>query len=117
MFPFGSILTEVPLIIMAAAYMIYFGFCALNKSNELQNDTTYEISEQTVSYEKTVITTGKQIFYYYDFSSLNKDITSVDSEEEKFIKPLLTYFFTIRDKIVSTRILAFHLFSRPPPVI
>lgn len=101
---------------MAAAYMIYFGACALNKSHGKQNDIAIEIIEQTID-DKNIITTCKQTFYNDHCSFFNKDITSADSEEVKSERSLITSFFIIRDNIIRTKILAFHLFSRPPPVV
>jgi hypothetical protein len=116
MFPFASIFTEVPLIIMLTAYMIYFGACALNKSHEKQNDTTLEISDQ-ITDNKNVILAGKQTFTYDDDSVTRKDYTSVNYNENLFNKTYEAFLFYIKDKIVRSPTRTFHLFSRPPPVI
>ena len=115
MFPFASILTEVPLIIMAAAYMIYFGACTLNKSYGKQNDVTLEVNKE-ITYNKNVISADKEVFYYDNYFFPDKNVTSVSYNGEENYKPFITSYFYIRDKIVSSQTLAFHLFSRPPPV-
>ena len=116
MFPFASIFTEVPLIIMVTAYMIYFGACALNKSHEKQNEITHEINDQ-ITDNKNVIFAGKLTFNYDDYSVIKKDFTSVFTNENQFYKKHITFLFFIRDKIVSSHNKTFHLFSRPPPYI
>jgi len=115
MFPFASILTEVPLIILAAAYMIYFGACALNKSHVRQNDITHELNKE-ITYNKNVIPSGKQTFFYDNYTFKNKDISSVNYDDYLCFKPFITSFFNIRNKIISSKTRTFHLFSRPPPV-
>ena len=116
MFPFASILTEIPLIILAAAYMIYFGACALNKSHGNQNEViSLEIKEQ-IACNKSVIPSDNT-FYYDNYSYPDKDISSVNSGEDRFYKLFNNSSIHIRDKIVITQLLTFYLFSRPPPEI
>jgi hypothetical protein len=114
MFPFGSLLTQVPLILMATAYLIYFGACALNKSKEACIDTKPQ--ENKLLYEKPDYLAAENLFFYNSSSDVKQNAAEKNSTEVLQDKYQITIHYQIPDRQFCPQYFTFLLFSRPPPV-
>jgi hypothetical protein len=113
MFPFGSLISQVSLIILAAAYMLYFGAYLLNKSKE-------NITEnQPEPKEKSVITnpvSAAGTFYYNGTSEVIQNASVPEESIVKYARSYIKVRYFDPDKKTSSSNISFNLFSRPPPV-
>lgn len=114
MFPFGSFITQIPLILFSALYLLYFGVFTLNKIRNREADVDKAVS---CEHQKVIVAGTDDCFHYFDHSTpQDKDIDSNNelfrvygsSEELSFIptKAKLTfsgYWYSN--------------FCRPPPAI
>jgi len=115
MFPFSSLFAQVPLIILAAAYMIYFGAYALGKSKENIAENQPLINKNSVVVNQESL--NNPTFYYTKYSEINEDIIAVDSKSEiSFGSDVLLRFYVPDSKICSS-FRCYYLFSRPPPCL
>ena len=113
MLPFGSFLSNIPLIIIAVAYLLYFGASAVNKPKSEEDPGSPEkvqvariaalredgcsINYIKLLQDKSVICQTKEIIIYSDL-------------------PIPVHFLNTRRKI-RTYSDGFNLFSRPPPQV
>jgi hypothetical protein len=114
MFPFGSLLSQVPLILFATLYMLYLGAYTLNKTRVKEADNQLQPKEQCVkaSEENTCGT------YFYQSHIQDKEQAVMPVYKAILPdKPLLSFLSVIKDEKVDFKIFRFSLFSRPPPVI
>ncbi|MBK7134302.1 MAG: hypothetical protein IPH69_16215 [Bacteroidales bacterium] len=113
MFPFSSLLTQVPLIILAAAYMLYFGAYAVGKSKEIITEDQPESKEQSVIINQV----SKADTFYFGTTS---ESTQYASEPAKravtFFRPDITYHYFDPDRDICSCFTSYSLFSRPPPI-
>lgn len=113
MFPFSSLSTQVPLIIMAAAYMLYFGAYALGKSKENIAEDLPEPKEQPVI-ANSVSEAGT---YYYNRTSAVVQNASLPEENIiKYVRSYIKVRYFDPDRKTSSSSISFNLFSRPPPI-
>ena len=115
MFPFGSLLTQIPLIIIGALYMLYLGFYAVNKSKENTASDNSEVKEQCVTL--TSVDESK-IFHLFNTSSEDKNdaIAGKSSGFDFYVSYIArAEGIPFREKL-SYRY-SYCLFSRPPPSI
>lgn len=117
MFPFGSVLTNIPLIVLAAAYLLYMGTAAFSR-----NRTTEEAEASSVSSGNIIVIEEKTIdagkaYFFQSFPEI-AIVSASKSEEKKEILygtenrlPLLTH-----EKVVAL-FTGSSIFSRPPPAV
>jgi hypothetical protein len=113
MFPFGSFLSGIPLVVLAAAYFIYFGATVFNKVKS--EDVSFAGNDKAKIVETEPVTsTGKTIHFNKlltcDSGILNAINNSVFLD---FPEGIVHYF---PDRNILSYSLSFTLFSRPPPV-
>lgn len=115
MFPFGSFLTQIPLILFAAVYMLYFGACALNRNKAEQevNAALPEIQKQDTA--TAAVNNSTLILAASSFHPI-----TVDNEVPETLIPELQLskeriFIPDKDLISVTH--GYSLFGRPPPAI
>lgn len=113
MLPFGSFLTGIPLIIMAAAYMIYFGVYALNKSKDPEPDIPIQSKIEVVK-DSPARTTGN--FYYYQGADDNSNAFTPLGNKPAIQKQPVILKYYVPDRELSSDFHYFHFFSRPPPL-
>jgi len=117
MFPFGSFLTQVPLILLAAAYLLYMGAYALNKSKDITSENNPKAREQFV--DCSTASTGNNTFYFHPSREVKKDVTKdvTTSSLKVFLyhKQFSLLHYQVPDRVPCSRYYAFLLFSRPPP--
>ena len=113
MLPFSSFLTELPLIVMATAYMLYFGAYALNRSKVEENESLLQVEEQSVKH--SISGTGNYMYYQHRSFKIGQDASSVTYKDFLFNKSYITLQFYIPDRKIYLDFHTCQLFSRPPP--
>lgn len=113
MLPFGSLLTQLPLLIIGGLYMLYLGFYAVNHSKETILSAETEIKDKSVQIKNQVTETD-----YFTLVSLFTEKHTVFTQTENTIQfiatyPYIGYFMSDSETIDSYR--GYCLFSRPPP--
>jgi len=109
MLPFGSFLSQIPLLVIGVLYVFYLGLSAVNKEKSC-------LSKESKQPELQIIETDNAIDYFtlatVSFHS------SVDKSESPFIVPadcfVQNFVFLDKDFPISSSY-DIHLFSRPPP--
>jgi hypothetical protein len=116
MLPFGSLLSQIPLIILALAYLLYFGASALNK---VQSEDEQALSAGRVQEVERTITVKESdsdngIYYYKAFRS-KFSICRIASKIILFqdLPEIVPHY--CNDRLVISFFNGFNLFSRPPP--
>ena len=103
----------MPLIILAAAYMLYFGAYALGKSKE-------NIAEdQPKTKEESVITNPDSTagtFYYNRTSEVTQGTSLPEDTIVTYIRSYISLLYFDRDRKTCSSFISFNLFSRPPPI-
>lgn len=120
MFPFGSFLTQIPLFIFAALYMLYFGAYALNKSRARKEESIVVPAEKERSFAGSGNSTNTIVLSARNFRSEQKTHQVTESQENTFlfIVPLITERLSrLTSDIAVAGNYNFSLFSRPPPAI
>lgn len=111
MFQFGLFATHLPHLIIAAAYMIYFGTCAYQGNEDATTEIDFDEAFTSASYEKILIDSSVG-FYDVVFGqvTLPNRLQKLDSYVLK-IKGLDHFF---KDSL-NGRHQRSYVFSRPPP--
>lgn len=112
MFPFSSLFTQVPLIILAAAYMLYFGAYAVGKSKEIIAEDQPESKEQSV-----IINQVSKADTFY-FSTTSETIQYADEPAKRAVTFFIfdiTHQYFDPDREICSSFKSYSLFSRPPP--
>jgi len=115
MFPFGSFLTQLPLLIIGALYMLYLGLCAVNRTKEI---SVSEITAASVKYADKAI--GSKSVDYYKLVSLSNEKGNVKPVKFYGFAPILPYYnihYYQKDLELNSISPDFSLFSRPPPSV
>lgn len=120
MFPFGSFLTQIPLFIFAALYMLYFGAYALNKSRARKEESIVVPAEKERSFAGTGNSSHTIVLSARNFRSEQKT-HQVTESQENICLPFVPLMIERLFRLTSDRTVAgdynFSLFSRPPPAI
>ncbi len=113
--PFGSILTQLPLIIIGALYMLYLGLCAVNRSKEAPLTSASETNEHFVE----AVSPAHSIDYFL-IAGLQKDKCDAHAEPVSnnyiYISDFNIALYSPDQDIISYTPY-YCLFSRPPPFI
>jgi hypothetical protein len=112
MFPFSSLFTQVPLIILAAAYMLYFGAYAVGKSKENLAEDQPEPKEQSLIINQV---SNANTFY---FSTASETVQNVAEQVKRlftFYGSYLVCHYFEPDREICSDLNSYCLFSRPPP--
>lgn len=112
MFPFGSLFTQVPLIILAAAYMLYFGAYALGKSKEIIAEDQPEPKEKSVIIAPV---SDANTFYYNTTSEVTQNDSVTQDSNVTYTGSYIELLYFDPDRLICSRFNSFSLFSRPPP--
>lgn len=115
MLPFGSFLTNIPLFILAFAYMLYFSVHALNKINVNEDADLPAVEEKYV--KSTSVQTDSNILYYHKAFIGKQVACSKAGVEYRFKEPDNTLPHYIPDRKFSFLFCGDNLFSRPPPYL
>jgi len=114
MFPFSSLFAQVPLIILAAAYMLYFGAYAIGKSKENIPEDQPEFKEQSVIINQV----SKADTFYFSTTS---ETTHFVAEPSKRAVPVFRFDITHQyfdpGREICSCFTSYSLFSRPPPIV
>ncbi len=113
MLPFGSLLSQVPLLVLAFAYLIYFGASAVNKT-VTGNEQELSINNKVQVVKKTAVSTREKNVYYYQ-SLEGKVNISKETLHNIYYQHLILLPRYIPDKKVTSYHEGCNLFSRPPP--
>jgi len=105
----------VPLIILAAAYMIYFGAYALGKSKENIAESQPLINKNSVVVNQE--SPANSAFCYTRYYEIYEDIVPVDSKSEVSYISDIILRFTVPDSKICSCFHSYYLFSRPPPCL
>ncbi len=115
MFPFGSLFTQVPLIILAAAYMLYFGAYAVGKSKESLSVTEPDTKEQQLVVK--TFSVSHNTFNYVKTSVIAQDADKVQQQIISFDESDISIQYYIPDRKFFSCHYSCNLFSRPPPIV
>ena len=115
MLPFGSILTQLPLLIIGVMYMLYVGLLAVNKSRNLYESHIQENKEQAALPE--TVGENPDIFSLVQVQNCSNDFIVEDRTEIANITSfrIIPYNIYLRYPVLSY--CDFLLFSRPPPSV
>lgn len=113
MFPFGSLSSQVPLIILATAYMLYFGAYAFGKSKECISEDSPEPKEQSVIVNPV---SEAGTYYYNTTSTVGQNTPLHENSIIKCVRPYIRVRYFDPDRKTSSNSISFNLFSRPPPI-
>ena len=115
MLPFGSLLTQLPLIIIGALYMLYLGFYAVNRTKEAPLADDSEKREQVI--ESKVKVTEADYFTLVSISA-EKDAEAFPSDNTvKFIVSCSNLPYKVSESEIIISYSGYCLFSRPPPAV
>lgn len=113
MLPFGSFLTNIPLFILAFAYMLYFSVHALNK---IKGNEDVDLPKVQVQYVKSPSAqTYGNISYYHKELIVKQVVCSNAGIVYRFREHDKTLPHYIPDRKFSFLFCGDNLFSRPPP--
>jgi hypothetical protein len=112
MFPFSSLFTQVPLIILAAAYMLYFGAYAVGKSKENLAEDQPEPKEQSVINNQV---SNATTFYFNTATETAQNVAETNKRTVTFYKSYLVFHHFDPDREICSCFNSYSLFSRPPP--
>jgi hypothetical protein len=108
MLPFGSLFTQLPLLVIGILYVLYLGLSAVNK----EKHSLYESNRSDLQ----IIETGKTIDYFTLAATSFQ--SSADKPKPFFIAPsdffVSNFLFLDKDFPISS-FFDIHIFSRPPP--
>ena len=114
MFPFGSVLTHIPLIILAFAYLLYAGAAALNKTKE-HNESDVAQSGKVQNVAADEINPGNRTLSWD--KALNEKAVAFCEQEEKwdfYDKHKYLHLYIPERKFISC-FNGSDIYSRPPP--
>jgi hypothetical protein len=115
MLPFGSLLTQLPLIIIGALYMLYLGFYAVNRTKEAPLADDLEKREQVI--ESKVKVTEADYFALVSITP-EQDTEAFPSDNTvKFIVSCSNLPYKVSDFEIIISYSGYCLFSRPPPAV
>jgi len=112
--PFGSILTQLPLLIIGGLYMLYLGLVAVNKSREVA-DSFADSNEKTVIF--VAGTDAPDLFSLAANTTFNSDCAETEEQTPVQHSYTETILFRINVQNTVSCHFDFSVFSRPPPVI
>ncbi len=116
MFPFGSVLMHIPLIILAFAYLVYAGAAAVNKLKPCDEPDLHALAKvQNVSVSEITFDQGA----YFWHQDTDEDPQTVVEPAEKAQRYKQFYFqpVFIPDRTVPYPFTGNSIFSRPPPYL
>jgi hypothetical protein len=112
MLPFGSLLSHIPLLVLAFAYLIYFGASAVNKTAS-DNEQDLSINKVKVVKKATIKTQGRNLDY---FQALKGNLSlNQKTFNNIYFQQLVLLPRYIPDKKLTSFYEGCNLFSRPPP--
>jgi hypothetical protein len=113
MLPFGSLLTQLPLLIIGGLYMLYLGFYAVNRTKEAPLSADSELKEQFAGYKS-----AENAVDYFSFVSVSQEKENSLHQQVSAVHIVVSYI-VISYYIPDTGLISYHpgycLFSRPPP--
>ncbi|MBI5010892.1 MAG: hypothetical protein HZB98_14855 [Bacteroidia bacterium] len=115
MLPFGSLLTQLPLLVIGALYMLYLGFYAVNRTKDAPLAADTEKREQVVESKALIAETD-----YFTLVSLTREKDRDASPSENIIHFIVTRSFLpyqVSDFEIINSYSGYCLFSRPPPAV
>jgi hypothetical protein len=114
MLPFGSLLSHIPLLILAFAYLVYFGAAAINKSTSV-NEPEISLDKVQIVKANEVNTRGRN-YYYYGFK-VKLSAFKETFKKDVFLNRLILLPNYIPDRKINSSHEGYNLFSRPPPPV
>ena len=112
MLPFGSYITQIPLILFSTIYLLYFGAFALSRIRNKE-----AVDEKTTSEKKDIRVDNhiENSFNYFDYPCDNNLTAESQTEPPEVyrITEIITVFIPEDPPAISQR--KFNIFSRPPP--
>lgn len=113
MFPFSSLFTQVPLIILAAAYMLYFGAYAVGKSKEIIAEDQPESKEQSLIINQV---SNADTFYFGTTSETTQYSAEPVKRAVTFFRSYIPVQYFDPDREICFCFNSYSVFSRPPPI-
>jgi len=116
MFPFGSVLMHITLIILAFAYLVYAGAAAVNKLKPCdETDLQAFAKVQNVSVAET--TSDQGTYFWHQDTEEDPQIVVEKAEKAELYKQFYFHPFFIPDRTIPYLFTGNSIFSRPPPCI
>ena len=109
MLPFGSLFSQLPLLVIGVLYVLYLGISAVNKEKTV-------LSEEIKQPDLQIVETGNAIDYF-TLAAMSFH-SSADEPKPPFILPsdcFVQSFVFLDKKIPISSFHDIHILSRPPP--
>jgi hypothetical protein len=113
MLPFGSLLTQLPLLIIGGLYMLYLGFYAVNRTKEAPIASDSEKKEHFAGYKS-----AERAVDYFSIASVSKEkenFSCLTDNTVHFAVSYTSFSYYIPDTGIYFQHPGYCLFSRPPP--
>jgi len=112
MLPFGSFITQIPLFLFTALYLLYLGFFTINKYKDKNTESKPAANEVHANIEKS---THPNLLRYFDYNPHQSEAAGNQTDISLFIKnATFNRIFAPEDNIVFSDHWLI-LFTRPPP--
>ncbi len=117
MLPFGSLAPGILLPVIAFAYMLFFGACALNKGIKGNDEGCKDLSTEKkfIIKDKSSVSSDYSL-YFQDHNSAKTGAIRRNRDIFLIKKQFVSQIIKIPDKLIISNFHSFSLFSRPPPV-
>lgn len=116
MFPFGSVLTNIPLFILAAVYLLYMGTAAFSRTRNAEgNEASSEKTAKVIMAEVPAVNAGSAYIFKF-FPNPETGSAFIEEEPENHIYEIGYTPAEIRPEGVAALFTGSSIFSRPPPV-
>ena len=110
MLPFGSLFTQLPLLVIGVLYVLYLGLSAVNKENTNLSEENLKVLE---------VGDSRNAVDYFSLATVLLH-SPAEKTESCFIAPLdyfvKNFLFLDKDDFPISSFYNIHIFSRPPPV-
>lgn len=112
MFQFGIFASHLPHLIIAAAYMIYFGACAFDGNEDAELELGFNEAVTNLSFEQVQI--NSSIGFHDVYVVASAGLGQHHQIDRHFLKTI-EIFHCFEDPLHAQHV-GSYLFSRPPPI-
>jgi hypothetical protein len=116
--PFSTFVTQIPFILMALVYLVFFGVSALSKSEQKESFQVCDSQQNTKECKAGVnASTGRTIHYQTLFSAHQDEAVSAEPAVVPEWRPFRNSLFILTGARTHQNFFSHSIFCRPPPVL
>jgi hypothetical protein len=117
MFPFGSLLSNIPLVVLATAYLFYVGAAAINRTRPSDEPSSSSGNVSVIS-EPAAKIRQANLFYFHQDKKADDEIQAEEPAKEQwdFYSSLKFTPVNLPEKELQSSFCGNDIFSRPPPL-